>query len=544
MKRPSSHVTEDQADRLLRAHLPPAWTINRHEKDYGIDYSVQVFENNHSTPFEFDIQLKGTARPILHDGVILHKMDCENLRDYMERRRPIFLVICDTVNHQCHYVFIQQHLTDIPDGWHKKRRIQIRVPIKNKISEHDALAIAVRESDRYMARLRPASLEDAIEFAEKQIRTKDPRFSVQLESIKNKCRHFTISPKSPVEFHLTIPAEKASSLIDKGQPTHFKPGELVIEGSPLLEEMTNSEVLLHFKREVEATLVLMEENESKTLIGTIPTAIELGTSEYRVVAELESGLLSLKFSGSIVNPNRSNTMHLSSELSSWKEMNIYVLPYLDLLSKMTDAISRKSNILFNIEHKGNTLISGRLLGKELTRLEVYKRYFDTLKKWRDICKLLRLNATCPTDMTHDDIDAIEMAHFILMTPYPSRPTPRAAFNLSITRDGLQELILKEDIFKPSSMGYNMSWSESDLLGVSFHLHSLCGNIAITLSNMVLQLSKNQLLELLNDTSEEIIKLAFHATDTTIQSVKKEFHWDGAEKISLNHSSHDVPTEPV
>jgi hypothetical protein len=104
--------------------------------------------------------------------------------------------------------------------------------------------------------------------------------------------------------------------------------------------------------------------------------------------------------------------------------------------------------------------------------------------------------------------------------------------------------LKEDIFKPSSMGYNMSWSESDLLGVSFHLHSLCGNIAITLSNMVLQLSKNQLLELLNDTSEEIIKLAFHATDTTIQSVKKEFHWDGAEKISLNHSSHDVPTEPV
>jgi hypothetical protein len=59
--RPRTHTIEDESEREFRAAIPPQWVARRLEPDYGIDLTVQVFdETGRSTPYSFHVQLKAT----------------------------------------------------------------------------------------------------------------------------------------------------------------------------------------------------------------------------------------------------------------------------------------------------------------------------------------------------------------------------------------------------------------------------------------------------------------------------------------------------
>ena len=61
MKRPLQHVLDSQGETLLKSVLEPlAWAVNKVEHDYGIDFDVEIFNNNESTGVFFKLQLKSS----------------------------------------------------------------------------------------------------------------------------------------------------------------------------------------------------------------------------------------------------------------------------------------------------------------------------------------------------------------------------------------------------------------------------------------------------------------------------------------------------
>ena len=44
-KRPKSHVTDSRGEQLFRSVLPQEWIVRDYRPDYGIDYSVEVFDS-------------------------------------------------------------------------------------------------------------------------------------------------------------------------------------------------------------------------------------------------------------------------------------------------------------------------------------------------------------------------------------------------------------------------------------------------------------------------------------------------------------------
>ena len=57
MKRPKQHKIDSRAQKIFANNCPDNWSLSEPSNDYGLDYLVQVFEDNEigeSTNFSFN----------------------------------------------------------------------------------------------------------------------------------------------------------------------------------------------------------------------------------------------------------------------------------------------------------------------------------------------------------------------------------------------------------------------------------------------------------------------------------------------------------
>lgn len=101
MKRPVQHQIDSAAKKQFESTIPNEWAIrNTQETDYGLDYEIEVFENEISTGIIFKIQLKGTTTiSVVKKGkYISFNFDINTLTYYLkEIYIPIIIIIADTI---------------------------------------------------------------------------------------------------------------------------------------------------------------------------------------------------------------------------------------------------------------------------------------------------------------------------------------------------------------------------------------------------------------------------------------------------------------
>lgn len=68
-----SHITDEEANRILRAALPAYWSIRDYKPDYGIDLAIELFDQASGSGDKFDtlgehlfVQVKGAKRLEFH----------------------------------------------------------------------------------------------------------------------------------------------------------------------------------------------------------------------------------------------------------------------------------------------------------------------------------------------------------------------------------------------------------------------------------------------------------------------------------------------
>jgi len=99
--KPEQHDIDAAGKRLLREALESLkWVVNEVEKDYDIDFNVQIFEAQSPTGDWFHVQLKSSAdSEYSADGsFISQRLSIDHARHYaLEMRDPVFLIHADVV---------------------------------------------------------------------------------------------------------------------------------------------------------------------------------------------------------------------------------------------------------------------------------------------------------------------------------------------------------------------------------------------------------------------------------------------------------------
>jgi tetratricopeptide (TPR) repeat protein len=91
-KRPRQHEIEGESIRAFASALPSAWVPRRQDPDYGIDLTVEVFEDGQSTGLVFNAQLKGTDEPDLGKALRSLRLERDKVEYYGSQNLPVLIV--------------------------------------------------------------------------------------------------------------------------------------------------------------------------------------------------------------------------------------------------------------------------------------------------------------------------------------------------------------------------------------------------------------------------------------------------------------------
>jgi hypothetical protein len=105
--KPEGHDINSAGERLLREALEPlGWVVNAVEKDYGIDFNVQVFDRKSPTGTWFHVQLKSSASSdySADQSFISQEVTVDHARHYaLELREPVLVIHADVESRRVYW---------------------------------------------------------------------------------------------------------------------------------------------------------------------------------------------------------------------------------------------------------------------------------------------------------------------------------------------------------------------------------------------------------------------------------------------------------
>jgi hypothetical protein len=135
MERPQSHITDSRGKAQMRSGFESVgWTVNEIERDYGIDFDVQLFEDGKATGEWFKVQLKSsenTTYSAAGDFVseILSRQHAAHFST--EIRDPVFVVHADV---KAGRTFWSAPQLDAPiSATDTRENITVRIPTRNEL---------------------------------------------------------------------------------------------------------------------------------------------------------------------------------------------------------------------------------------------------------------------------------------------------------------------------------------------------------------------------------------------------------------------------
>jgi Domain of unknown function (DUF4365) len=97
--KPEAHDINTAGERLLREALEPlGWVVNAVEKDYGIDYNIQLFKGKFPTGTWLHVQLKSSASSeySADQSFVSQEITVDHARHYaLEMREPVLVIHAD-----------------------------------------------------------------------------------------------------------------------------------------------------------------------------------------------------------------------------------------------------------------------------------------------------------------------------------------------------------------------------------------------------------------------------------------------------------------
>lgn len=160
MKRPRAHVIEDESVAVFKSLLPKEWIVRGIQKDYGVDYEVEIVEGDIVTGSRLWFQLKGTisakvkkhqytvptnlktafkGRERLELGYLPFKVNTKLLKYSLACDFPLQLGVVDVAEKEVYWLplrdEVEQKLELRNPKWRKQKAVTVRIPMGNSLSK-------------------------------------------------------------------------------------------------------------------------------------------------------------------------------------------------------------------------------------------------------------------------------------------------------------------------------------------------------------------------------------------------------------------------
>ena len=135
--RTREHVLETLSRQHLERVLPAEWVCTPVYTDYGLDVRVEIVAAGKVSGLEFSIQLKATDKLKTSGGDVVHRCKVSTALYFLERLEPVMYLVYDAQEETAYWLWVQPYLEGLDEtrpGWRKRKTVQIRVPLANRLT--------------------------------------------------------------------------------------------------------------------------------------------------------------------------------------------------------------------------------------------------------------------------------------------------------------------------------------------------------------------------------------------------------------------------
>lgn len=136
-RRSRSHVLETESEKALLNALPNEWVVEKTSSDYGVDYSVEVYEDGTTTGIELSIQLKAHKRFSTRCRLMKQRLAVSTLNYLLLQDRTPVLMVYESETKRLRFLFVNYFVEDIlaycRPKWRMQETTTLYVPLENQL---------------------------------------------------------------------------------------------------------------------------------------------------------------------------------------------------------------------------------------------------------------------------------------------------------------------------------------------------------------------------------------------------------------------------
>lgn len=149
-QRPRAHELEDESETFLRQHLPPSWTCDRPQHDYGVDLRLGLASDGQVNGQQLIVQLKASDRENSPDWTTI-RLEVPTLRLLRGMLEVALLVKYIAPEKEAYWFLLKDFIME-PEP--NQQTISVRIPKANKVSAQPWDGIAAHVQAVHYRKLR------------------------------------------------------------------------------------------------------------------------------------------------------------------------------------------------------------------------------------------------------------------------------------------------------------------------------------------------------------------------------------------------------
>jgi hypothetical protein len=260
---------------------------------------------------------------------------------------------------------------------------------------------------------------------------------------------------------------KLCELVEKGNPTHFAPSELGLEGSriftELLREAIPDGITLHAVKRVACSASILTRDDSGdefSLFANVPSVIEAGTRELRTTITIAKCPLTLQCTAGITHDSKlaPGTVHISFDYQRWIGQELLQAAHFEGVRSFLKAAVAGSPLVLQVDIDGNRLFRAAINLTEMESFAGIPPILELLELARRIARHLAIAPKAPTieQLLREEV-AILVLWEIVDKGELTQPVNSASGTLECRADDLQSLL--HVALQPGSVDPTMEFLE-------------------------------------------------------------------------------------
>ena len=444
--------TDQEAQVLLKEKLPSNWLFREQKPDIHIDYFIEIVEDSFPSGILFAVQLKGTRQLYIQRGLIKIQFKVNQLIYYIDKVRiPVYLIIGDVTNKKCYWLFLQEYIKNEfkSDSWRKNKKVTIKLPEANLLSDIDLFRNHIKESEKYIRDLFPSSIPAAIYAQQEHWKKLDSRIEVDIYHSGSNTS-FKLKPKEKINFSFFIKKgkspefqKKIEEAFNKGSAAEFDSSDFEIKGSDLISELINTsnaqgKFTIKPAPWLKGSVIfetITKDEKTSSFIYNINGKIFWGKNEFTFDGELENAPLKINMSAPI-NPIDGKiiaNVSMDFTLDKWANKPIVFLPYRERLYSLFYDLVSGLNLIVHLDLEGNNLYkTTKIFDVNENILSVFN-FFKLVHQAAKIAEYLKVNLILPEKgkISGDDWDTADILYSVITEGEYRKNAEKTKFSISL-----------------------------------------------------------------------------------------------------------------